>query len=208
MLEESVAEFDHVGDVDVVGWLVAGDVFFTTERCGDGVDVVADLGEFVDVGDRQQVVEVAAGFLDGLSGFADHGVGLELDAEDLAGELSELVECPDPAPERCRRGDRRCCAEWPVGLVHAECATEAAEQHGDVGALGAVVGVELVEHEVLQRVGLVGGPQVAVLAPEQEEVEHLVVGEQDVGRVVAQHFALVDEVVLAPSVCGDPISPT
>ena len=81
-------------------------------------------------------------------------------------------------------------------MVHAERAAEAAQQHGDVGALGAVVGVELVEHEVLQRVGFVGGPEVAVLTPEQEEVEHLVVGEQDVGRVVAQHFALVDEVVL------------
>ena len=35
----------------------------------------------------------------------------------------------------------------PVAL---EGQAESPQQHGDVGALGAVVGVELVEHQVLQ----------------------------------------------------------
>ena len=78
---------------------------------------------------------------------------------------------------------------------HRQCGAEAAEEHGDIGALRSVVGVELVEHHEPKRVGLIARPQVAVLTPQQQEVEHFVVGEKDVRRVVAECLAAVDEVV-------------
>ena len=84
------------------------------------------------------------------------------------------------------------------GAPGVEGPGQAAQQHRHVGALGAVVGVELVEHEVLERVGR-GLPEVLVAAAQQQLVEHLVVGEQDVGRVVADDPPVADE----PAV-GDP----
>ena len=84
------------------------------------------------------------------------------------------------------------------GAPGVEGPGQAAQQHRHVGALGAVVGVELVEHEVLERVGR-GLPEALVVAAQQQLVEHLVVGEQDVGRVVADDPAVADE----PAV-GDP----
>ena len=55
--------------------------------------------------------------------------------------------------------------------------------------------MELVEHHVLQRVGPVGVPQRPVVTAQQQEVEHLVVREQDVGRVAAQLVAVVHQMV-------------
>jgi hypothetical protein len=78
----------------------------------------------------------------------------------------------------------------------AQALLEAAEQEGDVGALGAVVGVELVEDQVLEGVGAVMVPEGAVLGAEEEEVEHPVIGEQEVGRALAEVLPHVLEVVL------------
>ena len=74
----------------------------------------------------------------------------------------------------------------------AQGQAQAPQQHGDVGALGAVVGVELIEDQVGQGGGR-GPPQLAVLGAQEQLVEHLVVGEQDVRRVVADGVAVGDE---------------
>lgn len=66
-----------------------------------------------------------------------------------------------------------------VGPVRFDGEAEATQQHRDVGALCAVVSVEFVEDDVLQRVrGQT--PDVGAVGVQQQVVEHLVVGEQDV----------------------------
>ena len=125
--------------------------------------------------------------------FADDGVGVDRSTED---PHAVDVGCGvGTGAERGRRGDRDGRPERSIAVGHTEGAAEAAQQHGDVGALGSVVGVELVEHDVAERVGGVVSPQVSVFSPQQEEVEHLVVGEQNVGRVGPKDVSFVDEVV-------------
>ena len=69
---------------------------------------------------------------------------------------------------------------------------ETPQQHGNVRALGAVERVQLVHHQIAQRVGLLAGPQPGILGAQQQEVQHLVVGQQNVGRVLAQRMAVGD----------------
>ena len=64
---------------------------------------------------------------------------------------------------------------------------ESAEKKGDIGALGAVIGVELVEDEVLEAFGGLL-PDAGVGAAQQQLVEHLVVGEEDVRRILPDGF--------------------
>jgi hypothetical protein len=56
----------------------------------------------------------------------------------------------------------------------------AADQHRDVGALAAAVRVQLVEHQEAQARGLL--EQRRVVWPRQDQLQHHVVGEQDVWR--------------------------
>src|SRR5699024_11811906 len=73
--------------------------------------------------------------------------------------------------------------------------TQPAQQQGHVGSLGAVVGVELIEHDVLQRVG--GElPHQLVGVPKQQLIEHLVVRQQDVRRVLAHGVPVGDQQLL------------
>ena len=119
--------------------------------------------------------------LDGQPVLAHQRRLVELGAEHGLGELPQLRAALGPAAERRRGGDGRDRPERPLVGGDAERHTEPPQQHRDVGALRAVVGVELVEHEVAQR--LAGaGEQRGVLAAQQQHVEHLVVGEQDVRR--------------------------
>ena len=60
------------------------------------------------------------------------------------------------------------------------------QQQGQIRSLGAVEAVQLVHHHIAQRGRRVGRPQLAVQRPQHQIVEHLVVGQQDVGRVLAQ----------------------
>ena len=69
---------------------------------------------------------------------------------------------------------------------------QAPKQHGHVGALGAVVGVELVEHEIGERLGRLL-PDPLVLGAQQQLVEHLVVGEQDVGSLAPDDRPVGDQ---------------
>ena len=164
MLEEPVAELGDVAGVERVRFGISFDVFFSTERCGDGVEVIVKLDEFFDFGDRQQIVEVSAGFFNCLACFANDRVRLELGSEDLASKVAKFIERTCAGTKRRRGRNRRSVTEGSVGLVHCEGAAETAKQHRDIGALGAVVGVELVENNVLEGVGVVGRPQVAVFA--------------------------------------------
>ena len=91
-------------------------------------------------------------------------------------------------------GDGDDVPQGPPRPGDAQGGAEAAQEHGDVGALGAVVGVELVQDEVLQI--LPGAaPQVRVTGVHEEQVEHLVVGEQDMGRVGTQGVPVVNDVL-------------
>ena len=72
--------------------------------------------------------------------------------------------------------------------------TQAAQEHGHIGALSAVVGVELVKHEIREAARALP-PQGPVLVTEQQLVEHLIVREQDVRRLVADDSPIGDESV-------------
>lgn len=71
---------------------------------------------------------------------------------------------------------------------------EPAQQHRDVSALRAVVGVEFVEHQVLQRFSR-QPPHVGTARVQQHMVEHLVVGEQDVGWRIVHEGTVGDQPV-------------
>ena len=79
-----------------------------------------------------------------------------------------------------------------VAARTAERESEPAQQHRHIGALRAVIGVELIEHEILKAL-CHRLDQRTVGRAQQHLVEHLVVGEQDVGRIVANRLAVVDE---------------
>ena len=122
-----------------------------------------------------------------------HDVGsLEGLVEDLAGEGGELVEGVGLGG---RADGRRGSGADEVFLGGLEPVLEAPDQAADVGALGSVEGVQLVDDQVAQGFRRVVLPQPPLVGPQQHEVEHLVVGQQDVGRLAAQRLLVLDEVV-------------
>ena len=72
---------------------------------------------------------------------------------------------------------------------------EAAQQQCHVSALGAVIGVKLIEHQVLQR-GSRFAPYFAVFCAQQQLVQHLVVGQQNIWRVEAYCIRIIDQRLL------------
>ena len=133
--------------------------------------------------------------------FGDGGVGGERLTEHLGGEVEHRAGVAGVAEGGRGAGgrdlaERAALEEGAIGVVvghvTAQGHPEPAQQDGDVGALGPVVGVELVEHEIGQAQRTLG-PQGLVVGAQQELVEHLVVRQQDVGWVVAQHGAVRDE---------------
>ena len=153
------------------------------------------------VSSRRAVGCLADPLVDAEAGLGDDRVGTERLAEDGLGEVEHRRRVALVAEGGGGR-DRGDAAERAVGLVlsgtrHAvglERQPEPAQQHGDVGALGAVVGVELVEHEVLQRLRAVC-PDLRVRLAQQQLVEHLVVGQQDVRGAAADDVAVGDQPV-------------
>ncbi|MPM32560.1 hypothetical protein SDC9_79124 [bioreactor metagenome] len=156
-----------------------------TERGDSGLGPGAPLVEGV-AGLGYHVVG-GEGLAEHGGGEADHLRGVALVAEGGGGR-----DRGDPAQ---RPGEllRRVAAGGPVALQRQP---EAAQQHGDVGALGAVVGVELVEHQVGQALGALP-PDVLVLLAQEELVEHLVVGQQDVRRSVLDDAVVGDQPLVA-----------
>ena len=96
------------------------------------------------------------------AGLGDDGAGGQVGSEDVAGEGEHLggVAAVPEGGGGCHRAHG---AEWGGGegllagviggQVGAQGQAQAPQQHGDVGALGAVVGVELVEDQVGERPG-------------------------------------------------------
>jgi len=72
---------------------------------------------------------------------------------------------------------------------------QAAYQAGEVGALGAIKSVELVHHQITKNPGLVVLPEALHMGLDQQVVELLVVGEQDVGWSFMQCFLIRDHAI-------------
>ena len=121
----------------------------------------------------------------------DDAVPGEAHAEQLRGEVDQFAGGRGLV---AGQGGAGADAAVTAGL-QVQLGPQAPEQAGHVAALGAVVGVQLVEDDVADGVGAGVLPQLAVLGTEHEEVEHLVVGQQDVRRVLAEDFPVGDDVV-------------
>ena len=67
-----------------------------------------------------------------------------------------------------------------------EARLEPADEQGEVRPLGPVEGVQLVHHQVAQGLGPVVPPQHPIPRADQQVVQHLVIGEQDVRGLSAQ----------------------
>ena len=74
-------------------------------------------------------------------------------------------------------------------------------RHGQVRPLRTVEGVQLVHHQVAQRLRPLCAHSGLSSRAQQQEIQHLVVGEQDVGRVLPQRLAVVHELSPAHRPC-------
>ena len=64
-----------------------------------------------------------------------------------------------------------------------------------IGALRPVEGVQFVHHQIAQRAGLVVPPKPPIRRADHQEIQHLVVGEQDVRRAFAQRLPIRDQML-------------
>ena len=134
------------------------------------------------IGNRRQLMldqRPGQEFVHGQAFLADHRIFGDGFAEDVPGVGQQAGGLVGVA-ERGGGAD----AEQVAG-GGLEPGLEPADQQGEVGALGAVEGVEFVDHQVAQGARAVVLPQHPVPWADQQVVEHLVVGEQDVGRIAA-----------------------
>ena len=155
-----------------------------TRSMADGSEPrVREGGQVLRVGQRQAVVDRAEEVARRLPLLADHrvrrGTGCRRPAR-RPSRIRSVLPAVSPRVALVATGQIR--PERPAGLGVPGGGGEPAQQHRDVGALGAVVGVELVDDDVAE-VGV--PPQRQVVGALQQQVEHLVVGDQDVRRVPA-----------------------
>ena len=155
---------------------------------GEGLVVAGAVGNRVGDGSRQRRVELGhllGGSGSALQGLADHSVGADHGPEKVArhlGDLLTLLVEAALAGER-RRGADALEALGPTGVTHPPA------QEGHVRALASAVGVQLVEDEEAQILGL--GDELALVGPGQDQLQHHVVREQDVGRISNDRLALL-----------------
>ena len=129
------------------------------------------------------------------------------DLADDGPRLEGLVEDPRDVAEQIRlvglvaEGGRRSGADQPVAR-RSEPHPQAPDQTREVGALGAVERVQLVDHQVAQRVRPVVPPEPEVERPDQQVVQHLVVRQQDVRRPLAQRVPVGQHMVPAHRLVG------
>lgn len=116
---------------------------------------------------------------------ADHVLGPDLGAEQLPGDGGHLPPLLGQCPGRAE-GGRRAHALEPRGRGRVP---HPADQHGHVRPLPPAVGVQFVEHQELEPPGRLD--QLAVAGPGQDQLQHHVVGEQDVGRLCQDRLPLV-----------------
>ena len=127
--------------------------------------------------------------VDALTDLADDRPRLERLVED-AGDVGEQLRLVAVVTERGRRpgADQLAARAFEP---HAQTPDQARE----VRPLGAVERVQLVDHQVAQRVRCVVTPEPVVERPDQQIVQHLVVRQQDVRRPLAQPISVRDDVV-------------
>ena len=126
--------------------------------------------------------------VDALAHFADDGTwrkGLAKDPGRIAEHVLFVTGCAD-----CGR-----CAHADQPLVGLQPGAQAADEAGEVRPLSAIKGVKFIHHQKAQGSGGVVPPQRKVDGPGQQQVEHLVVGEQDVRWLLPQHVAVLNKVV-------------
>ena len=127
--------------------------------------------------------------------------------------LGDYVLRPNGPPEELRRdcrhlalllfdapasGDGRRRSD-ALQIVRLELVLDAPHKQRDVGSLAPAVGVELVEHEKTEVVGL--ADELLLVDAREEELEHDVVGQEDVGRAGDDLLALLGR--LLPGVDGE-----
>ena len=121
---------------------------------------------------------------DGLAVFRDHRFRRKRHPENLP--------CVVPQGRSVRKTTQR--GRRPgadkVPLRRLEPCPQPAQQQRQVRALRAVKGMEFIHHHVTQGSRRIALPQLAVARPQQQVIQHLVVGEQDVRRVLAQRLAI------------------
>ena len=126
----------------------------------------------------------------GSSGSPDHGALIEGFPEDRLGVAPQLDSRLLSRAQRGRGPDAD-----QVPLRRAEPVLQPPQQQGEVRALRPVEGVHLVDHQEAQRLRVVLLPERLVPAAQEQVVEHLVVREQDVGRVLPHRLAMGDDAV-------------
>ena len=143
------------------------------------------------IGVRRQHVRdqvLAEELVNALARLSDDRVRIEPGLED-AGHVVEQPLLLSRLPER--RGGPDADQIVPRPEPHPQAPDEA----GEVGSLGAVEGVQLVHHQVAQRARRVPPPELLIRRTDQQVVEHLVVREQDVRRLVQQRLPVRDHLV-------------
>ena len=121
-----------------------------------------------------QIVGILNVLAGGLAAFLDNRLLGEALAKDQLGELDHrggAVFSP-------QRGRGAYGAQMPFGSL--ESCLHPADQAGEVCALRPVECVDLVNHQIAQRIRAIFLPKAAVVLPDQQVVQHLIVGHQDV----------------------------
>ncbi len=113
----------------------------------------------------------------------DHALGGDRGAEQAGGDARDLLALVLEGTFARQRGRS---ADALEALGAARVADTAAE-HRDVGPLASPVGVQLVEDEEAEILG--GRDEVTLGGPREQQLEHHVVGQEDVGRVTEDLFA-------------------
>ena len=144
-----------------------------------------------EVGADDGVVEK---LVDPLAHLADHGVGCER----LVKHLRHVVDDGGPVFVAADGGGRADADK----LVRLEPRPQPPDETGEIRPLRAVEGVQLIHHQVAQHARDVVAPQREVDGPRQQQVEHLVVGEQNVRRPFAQDLPVLDDVVRSHALPG------
>ncbi len=122
------------------------------------------------------------------------GHPLEGHSEETRGELGDRRRVSISA--HCGRGGD--ALQRPV-RCHA--IAQATHEHGDLGALGSVVDVGLVDHQKAPGRVTVAREQAHVLRAEQQVLQHRVVGQQQVGRRLA-HLLAAEQLVAKEAFAG------
>ena len=136
--------------------------------------------------ERFQVADIAVGWMgDPLQGLADHPLRIDGCAEQRGRDPRDLLLLLLRAAlggHRRRRADA-------LDVRRVAGVLEPSDQKRDVGALPPAVGVQLVQDEEPQALGR--PDEAALVRAGQDELEHHVVGEQDVRRVGDDRLALL-----------------